>query len=78
MYDFALPLLVLHAFTFKTAVNLKQWVEMCPRRQITVRSSDVPRQAKPAQAALKSPTVELIHDIFGRAEMLLIILGSLN
>jgi sucrose phosphorylase len=36
VYDFALPLLILHAFTFKTMNNLKHWLEMCPRRQITV------------------------------------------
>ena len=36
VYDFALPLLVLHAFTFKTMDNLKRWLNICPRRQITV------------------------------------------
>ncbi len=36
MYDFALPLLILHAFTFKTMDNLKHWLSICPRRQITV------------------------------------------
>ena len=36
VYDFALPLLILHAFTFKTMDNLKHWLEICPRRQITV------------------------------------------
>lgn len=35
-YDFALPLLVLHAFEFSTASNLKNWLSICPRRQITV------------------------------------------
>lgn len=35
-YDFALPLLVLHAFEFHTAQNLKNWLTICPRRQITV------------------------------------------
>lgn len=35
VYDFALPLLVLHAFQFKTAVRLKNWLQICPRRQIT-------------------------------------------
>ena len=35
-YDFALPLLVLHAFEFKSATNLKHWLSVCPRRQITV------------------------------------------
>jgi hypothetical protein len=36
VYDFALPLLILHAFTFKTMENLKHWLNICPRRQITV------------------------------------------
>ena len=36
MYDFALPLLMLHAFTFKTMDNLRHWLNICPRRQITV------------------------------------------
>ena len=36
VYDFALPLLILHAFTFKTMDNLKNWLKICPRRQITV------------------------------------------
>jgi sucrose phosphorylase len=36
VYDFALPLLVLHAFYFKTAKNLRHWLHICPRRQITV------------------------------------------
>ena len=36
VYDFALPLLILHAFTFKTMDNLKHWLKICPRRQITV------------------------------------------
>ena len=36
VYDFALPLLILHAFTFKTMDNLKHWLTICPRRQITV------------------------------------------
>ena len=36
VYDFALPLLILHAFTFKTMDNLKHWLNICPRRQITV------------------------------------------
>ena len=36
VYDFALPLLILHAFTFKTMDNLKHWLSICPRRQITV------------------------------------------
>lgn len=35
VYDFALPLLMLHAFNFKTAESLKHWLSICPRRQIT-------------------------------------------
>lgn len=36
VYDFALPLLLLHAFTFHTAENMANWLRICPRRQITV------------------------------------------
>lgn len=36
VYDFALPLLLLHAFTFHTAENIANWLRICPRRQITV------------------------------------------
>ena len=36
VYDFALPLLVLHAFTFHTGENIAEWLRICPRRQITV------------------------------------------
>ena len=36
VYDFALPLLILHAFTFHTAKNLRRWLTICPKRQITV------------------------------------------
>lgn len=36
VYDFSLPLLILHAFTFKTMDNLRHWLGICPRRQITV------------------------------------------
>jgi sucrose phosphorylase len=35
VYDFALPLLVLHALQFNTAEPLKHWLSICPRRQIT-------------------------------------------
>eukprot|EP00879_Flechtneria_rotunda_P018528 GHRR01019441.1.p1 GENE.GHRR01019441.1~~GHRR01019441.1.p1 ORF type:complete len:547 (+),score=136.02 GHRR01019441.1:914-2554(+) len=35
VYDFALPLLMLHAMRFKTAGPLKHWLSICPRRQIT-------------------------------------------
>eukprot|EP00878_Enallax_costatus_P004272 GHUV01004502.1.p1 GENE.GHUV01004502.1~~GHUV01004502.1.p1 ORF type:complete len:701 (+),score=187.09 GHUV01004502.1:79-2181(+) len=35
VYDFALPLLMLHALQFKTAEPLKHWLSICPRRQIT-------------------------------------------
>jgi sucrose phosphorylase len=36
VYDFALPLLLLHALRFQTAEPLKLWLSICPRRQITV------------------------------------------
>jgi sucrose phosphorylase len=36
VYDFALPLLILHAFKFQTARNLKHWMRTCPHRQFTV------------------------------------------
>jgi sucrose phosphorylase len=36
VYDFALPPLVLHAFTFGTAVALKHWLEIRPNNAITV------------------------------------------
>ncbi len=36
VYDFALPLLILHAFTFHTAKNLRRWMQICPKCQITV------------------------------------------
>lgn len=36
MYDFSLPLLLLHATTYCTAVNMRAWLRICPRRQITV------------------------------------------
>jgi sucrose phosphorylase len=35
VYDFALPLLMLHALKFKTAEPLRHWISICPRRQIT-------------------------------------------
>jgi sucrose phosphorylase len=35
-YKFALPLLVQHALHYQTAVNLRRWLQTCPRRQITV------------------------------------------
>ena len=35
VYDFALPLLLLHAIEFKRTDRLKHWLEICPRRQIT-------------------------------------------
>jgi sucrose phosphorylase len=35
VYDFALPLLIIHAFHFHTAEALKGWMAICPRRQIT-------------------------------------------
>ena len=36
VYDFALPLLLLHGFTFHTAENIANWIRICPRKQITV------------------------------------------
>ena len=36
VYDFALPLLLLHACNFKTGANMRNWLRICPRRQITV------------------------------------------
>lgn len=36
VYDFALPPLVLHAFTFQTAAPLKTWIGMRPRNALTV------------------------------------------
>jgi sucrose phosphorylase len=36
VYDFALPPLVLHAFFFKTAQPLKQWIGMRPSNALTV------------------------------------------
>lgn len=36
VYDFALPLLVLHALHWQTSMNLRRWMQICPRRQITV------------------------------------------
>lgn len=35
VYDFALPLLIIHAFHFASAEALKGWLAICPRRQIT-------------------------------------------
>lgn len=35
VYDFSLPLLVHHALHFKTARNLRKWLHICPRRQVT-------------------------------------------
>lgn len=40
VYDFALPLLVLHAFHFQTGAALRHWLRICPRRQFTVSCSD--------------------------------------
>ena len=34
-YDFALPMLVLHALFFNTNKNLVNWFKICPRKQIT-------------------------------------------
>ena len=35
VYDFALPLILLHAIEFKRADRLKHWLEICPHHQIT-------------------------------------------
>ena len=34
-YDFSLPMLVLHALYKKTAKRLKNWLAICPRKQVT-------------------------------------------
>ena len=34
-YDFAMPMLVLHALFMGTTQSLKSWLKRCPRRQIT-------------------------------------------
>ena len=39
VYDFALPLLVLHAFHFQTGAALRHWLRICPRRPFTVGSA---------------------------------------
>src|SRR5690606_1526713 len=36
VYDFALPPLVLHAFAFRTARPLKEWLRVRPRNAVTV------------------------------------------
>ena len=36
VYDFALPPLVLHAFAFRTAVRLKEWLAIRPHNSLTV------------------------------------------
>jgi len=36
VYDFALPPLLLHAFTFATAEPLRQWIEIRPNNSLTV------------------------------------------
>jgi sucrose phosphorylase len=36
VYDFALPPLLLHAFAFKTAKSLKEWIVIRPRNALTV------------------------------------------
>ncbi|PTT83941.1 sucrose phosphorylase [Pelomonas sp. HMWF004] len=36
VYDFALPPLVLHAFSFKTAAALKRWIDIRPTNALTV------------------------------------------
>ncbi|HTY93598.1 MAG TPA: sucrose phosphorylase [Steroidobacteraceae bacterium] len=36
VYDFALPPLILHAFSFHTAANLKEWIRIRPTNALTV------------------------------------------
>ena len=36
VYDFCLPLLMLHATNYRTAASLRNWLRICPRKQITV------------------------------------------
>jgi sucrose phosphorylase len=36
VYDFALPPLLLHAFTFKTAAHLQEWIRVRPANALTV------------------------------------------
>ncbi len=36
VYDFALPPLLLHAFAFKTAIYLREWVRIRPQNAVTV------------------------------------------
>jgi sucrose phosphorylase len=36
VYDFALPVLVLHTLYEKNTTNLKKWLAICPRNQVTV------------------------------------------
>ena len=36
VYDFALPPLILHAFAFKTAAHLKEWIRVRPTNALTV------------------------------------------
>ncbi len=35
VYDFALPMLVLHSLYHHTGTRLRRWLEICPRRQFT-------------------------------------------
>ncbi|KJS31173.1 MAG: sugar phosphorylase [Desulfatitalea sp. BRH_c12] len=34
-YDFALPMLMLHALYYHTSARLREWLKICPRKQIT-------------------------------------------
>jgi sucrose phosphorylase len=36
VYDFALPVLVLHTLYEKSTLNLKKWLAICPQNQVTV------------------------------------------
>ena len=62
VYDFALPLLLLHACTFQTGANMRNWLRICPRRQITVLDThdgmgidDIEGLAEVGSRALRPP-----------------------
>jgi sucrose phosphorylase len=79
VYDFALPPLILHAFAFGTAKQLKEWIRIRPRNAITVLDThdgigivDVGADAsdRGARPGLVPPgeidqLVEKIHDLSG-------------
>src|SRR5690606_19246907 len=75
VYDFALPPLVLHAFAFRTAEPLKQWLRVRPRNAVTVLdthdgSGMIDIGAEEGRPGLVPPEelerlVEAIHDASG-------------